>query len=261
MDTKNHVGYGVKSPKTAFDGAIIGPMSWTQAMKVMDACCKEVTGENRRAFTDACVMDFASDSGLDLDAYYAQCGDLRTDDAWFIDAMEGHGIEMVALVEEGHGLCALQGHFLWQARKAEQEARRGVQQLADEAVRAVDPSALTMRPETLFGAFVTALEGGIGYWSSARVYRWKGADGEEDHTGFCAVIEIEDEDEDDLRTITAPVIEAGYLAIVERRVKVCDSIYKAIVLGWADVDGGGYVDADAADCIVQAGLFGEVVYG
>lgn len=145
------------------------------------------------------------------------------------------------------------------ARKAEQEARREVHQLADEAVKAVDTSALTMSPQTLWGTFVTALEGGIGYWSCAHVYQWKDANGEEDHTGFCAVIEIEDED--DLRTITAPVIEAGYLAIVERRVKVCDSIYKAIVLGWADVDGGGYVDADAADCIVQAGLFGEVVYG
>ena len=55
-----------------------------------------------------------------------------------------------------------------------------------------------VRPEALHGLFVTALEGGIGYWSVATRYRWSipGTDGETDFDGFHAVIEETESDED-----------------------------------------------------------------
>mgnify|MGYP003662706626 CR=1 FL=1 len=121
--------------------------------------------------------------------------------------------------------------------------------------------------------FVTALEGGIGYWSRAYTYRPLKAASEgldDDLQGFEAIVldcvehedvapnEVEDGDER-LLTIDRAVILKGLEAIATRRVKMADRIHEAV-----DSDlrgGGGCIDAEAADCVVQAGLFGEVLYG
>lgn len=120
-----------------------------------------------------------------------------------------------------------------------------------------------VRPEALHGLFVTALEGGIGYWSVATRYRWSipGTDGEDDLDGFHAVIEEVETGEDTppVHRIDAACILRGLLHFAApgdgyRHVR---QVARALLLGDDEVD----YDAEDADCIVQAGLFGEVVYG
>lgn len=120
-----------------------------------------------------------------------------------------------------------------------------------------------VRPEALHGIFVTALEGGIGYWSVATRYRWSipGTDGEEDLDSFHAVIEETESGEDTppVHRIDAEVIRRGlaYFAAPGDGYPHVREAALALLVGDEDVD----YDAEVADCIVQAGLFGEVVYG
>ena len=113
----------------------------------------------------------------------------------------------------------------------------------------------------LHGVFVTALEGGIGYWSVCTTYHWSLPDGEDDVEGFYADVEETETDEDDAPThrIDAACILRGLQFFAQpgqgyRRVR---SVARAVLMGDENVD----YDAGDADCIVQAGLFGEVIYG
>lgn len=122
------------------------------------------------------------------------------------------------------------------------------------------------REEFLADILTTALEGGIGYWSEATEYRWEGLA----HKDYYAVIvdaEADGEDEDFPESrIDIDVIAKGIATI-----KGFD--YQPNYFG----DGGAYwreflladrtngedgdYDAIVADWIVQAGLFGEIIYG
>jgi hypothetical protein len=120
--------------------------------------------------------------------------------------------------------------------------------------------------QMLFDIFVTALEGGIGYWSAATEYHWaKQGDhdlrAEEDLEGFYAVI-LDVEDDDKQYRIDRAVITKGIATIMSPsfETKIAKHIRKdvfGIAFNNPDVD----YDAETADCIVQAGLFGELVYG
>jgi len=122
------------------------------------------------------------------------------------------------------------------------------------------PATLTCNVDkkTLHGLFVTALEGGIGYWSVCTEYHWS-FDGEQDLDGFYADVEETEEDAPVVRRIDAACILRGLLYFAQpgdgyRRVR---NVARAILMGDDEAD----YDAEVADCIVQAGLFGEVVYG
>lgn len=112
--------------------------------------------------------------------------------------------------------------------------------------------------------FVTALEGGIGYWSTCSKYHWrvKGTEAEEDLKGFFAVIrDTEDEDATDQRVDRA-VIAKGVGPFQEWARNHPNDYYMAASRDlrngkWDELD----VDAEIADMIVQFGLFGKVVYG
>ena len=124
--------------------------------------------------------------------------------------------------------------------------------------------------DLLWGIFVTALEGGIGYWSVCTEYRHSDPETRiEDYTNFYAVVVdtteqsygecVEDCHPNDLHRIDRAVILKGLQAIANREVKLASRIH-------ADVSaalGGdaGALDAEGADCVVQAGLFNDVVYG
>ncbi len=114
--------------------------------------------------------------------------------------------------------------------------------------------------ETLFNVFVTALEGGIGYWSVCTKYRWALPDGSEDLDGFHAVIEETESRED-----TPPVhrIDAKVIVRGLKHFATPGSGYNDVRAACLALLAGEDADYDAvvADCIVQAGLFGEVVYG
>lgn len=126
----------------------------------------------------------------------------------------------------------------------------------------------TPRNRFLCDVFITALEGGIGYWSQAIEYHWtlpdtdtKSVDESMDIDGFFANI-VDGEDGDKDHHIDAAVIERGLARIVSGEIKQLRSDIRATVMliNLTNGDEGDY-DAETADCIVQAGLFGEVVYG
>ena len=127
-----------------------------------------------------------------------------------------------------------------------------------------DPIAVTLTGnvdrQTLHYLFTTALEGGIGYWSVCTKYHWRLLpSGEYDLDGFFATVEETEVRAPVAHRIDADTILRGLLYFAQpgegyRHVR---QVARAVLLGDDEVD----YDADDADAIVQAGLFGEVVYG
>ena len=106
------------------------------------------------------------------------------------------------------------------------------------------------RIQFLTDVFTTALEGGIGYWSECSYYRWENEQR--------AVIEdIEDERKE--YTITLDTIAKG-IGVIVKGDHVYQDLKNLIRNGSLDNDASD-IDAEGADCIVQAGLFGRVIYG
>lgn len=128
--------------------------------------------------------------------------------------------------------------------------------------------AVMDRDLALNGVFTTALEGGIGYWSTCSVYRWGVTDPENaerlvEALDFVAVIHDTVDDAGDGYTPTY-VIDRSVIArgIREAKKRGNWATYHARALNdltfgkWDDLD----YDADTADLIVQMGLFGEYRY-
>ena len=117
----------------------------------------------------------------------------------------------------------------------------------------------------LWGIFVTALEGGIGYWSVCNEYRIGHPDKPgEDHEGFHADIvetetHIEGDEEEEVR-IDREVVLRGLTRIVRRSVRISPRITQDVILS-IQQGHSGHIDSEAADCIIQAGRFDEIVYG
>lgn len=104
---------------------------------------------------------------------------------------------------------------------------------------------------------ITAVEGGINYWSSLVSYtQTESAD-----LIRAEIIEVGDDDDDGPHhTINVEVIRLGIERLLSEEVKVNRTILGYVLSGVREND-AGYIDADAADAIVQAGLFNELVYG
>jgi hypothetical protein len=100
---------------------------------------------------------------------------------------------------------------------------------------------------------ITAIEGGIGYWSTVSEYKW--IDREED---VIATI-VEDDDGKEWR-IDNDVISKGISLILSGGVGVGNRLLKTLEDAVARKDLGD-IDSEIADCIVQAGTLGEIVYG
>lgn len=114
--------------------------------------------------------------------------------------------------------------------------------------------------------FVTAMEGGINYWAGVNNYHW-GFDDVDDLDGFSAEVfddleaEMADEGEKvKVYTVNRATITKGWrLATTTFRDTISWSCGKPPVVWNEDYDWD--MDASDADCIVQLGLFGDVVYG
>lgn len=114
--------------------------------------------------------------------------------------------------------------------------------------------------EILSDTIITAIEGGIGYWSVCTEYKWQD---KKPHEVFAKVEieeELRDDDDQDEYLIDCQVIKRGLEKILSGGVPLSSQI-----LGWIhqslNEGDAGMIDATVADCIVQAGLFGEVRYG
>lgn len=119
----------------------------------------------------------------------------------------------------------------------------------------------------VFSIFVSAMEGGnygSGYWCEILKYHWN----KKDNKDFHSVIRVDEEYEDnkDKRiakrrkyTINRNTIIRGLKRVASGKVKVNEDYVSACVslLATGDED----FDGDAADVVVQAGLFNEVIFG
>lgn len=125
---------------------------------------------------------------------------------------------------------------------------------------------MSARDQLFLDLFTTAMEGGIGYWSSCSTYHWEKPGGGDDLHGFYAEIDVDeagDDGEDVPRRIDRGVIQRGWnLAITSWADRILwssgDTPYAGESYPYHDT---WDFDAGDADAIVQLGLFGEVVYG
>ena len=129
--------------------------------------------------------------------------------------------------------------------------------------------------QRLFDLFVTALEGGIGYWSVCKTYHWTKQPGAEklpvdkaqDLYGFYAVVVETDPSEGDTpktHRIDAAVLSLGLRRLREGKVTFGNAPWDAVVQRnlWHQChDEDGNYDAGDADIVVQAGLFGDIIFG
>lgn len=111
------------------------------------------------------------------------------------------------------------------------------------------------RQQMLADILCTAFEGGIGYWCLAD-HATKDAKG-----NYLSLVDCEDAEDPSTKfgTITLNTIQLGIHRILSGAVQVRPDIRADIERSW--VSNEGDCDADAADCIVQAGLFNEIIYG
>lgn len=124
---------------------------------------------------------------------------------------------------------------------------------------------LAIEAEFIHDIFTTALEGGIGYWSECCTYHWSkgGPDHEADLVGFYAYIEETESGEDDptVHRIDREVILRGLSRLFTGDYRGLHPSTAGRIMGAALGGDAGSIDASDADCVVQIGLFGEVVYG
>lgn len=116
------------------------------------------------------------------------------------------------------------------------------------------------KDELLFGIFVTAIEGGTGYWAQVEKYVWDVPD-----NSYYAIMwefdEMTGKREGEPYRLDRNVIIKGIHNAVEawssRGSDYQSNAIRGLFCGAEDVD----YDADTADIIVQFGLLGELVYG
>lgn len=117
------------------------------------------------------------------------------------------------------------------------------------------PVAKTSYQQFLDDVVTTALEGGIGYWSVCSAYEWDGVPAR-------AQIQEFDEGTEEY----GPLLEVDRTLIRKgiKEILAGGHVNPTILSYVQDADkhnDSGDVDADVADCIVQVGLFGKLIYG
>lgn len=134
------------------------------------------------------------------------------------------------------------------------------------------PVTLTLTPDqgTLHDIFTTAIEGGINHWCRVARYHWSVDDkgDERDYAFFAEVVDNEDDEDTSppRHRIDAEVILRGLVALAsmpptkrQRRYPLREKAIR-LLMGGEVADAVDY-DAEDADCIVQMGLFHNVIYG
>ena len=101
----------------------------------------------------------------------------------------------------------------------------------------------------------TAVEGGIGYWARISEYHWRNG------IPTTAMIEpLDPMDQWPLAQLDRVLVQKGIDALAEGNIKVAPDILGAILVSVVRPDDYD-IDATAADVIVQAGLFNDIIYG
>jgi hypothetical protein len=115
---------------------------------------------------------------------------------------------------------------------------------------------ITVTQEDIDDIMCSALEGGINYWCrKAEVVGDYLGEYASEQISRGGLLKLYDSEEDEVYVLTLEKLLKGIKQAIEEN---CYAEYE-----WALGDGIDtcQVDADVADCIIQFGLFGEVVYG
>jgi hypothetical protein len=109
--------------------------------------------------------------------------------------------------------------------------------------------------ELLKDIVITAVEGGIGYWASCTKYKWEGLD-------FPEVTLAPDGEptEFTVTTVTPELVCTGLQKCVDAPAYIANGRASRIMQALVE-DDASYLDRDDADCIIQMGMFGAIVYG
>lgn len=109
------------------------------------------------------------------------------------------------------------------------------------------------REQYLKDVLITAVEGGTGYWAQVSKY--------DPDRGTVILWENEsDEAEPVPHQVNLGVIERGIRLIFAGQTNIARYIREDVIVNSVDND-YSRGDAETADCIVQVGLFGKLVYG
>lgn len=111
----------------------------------------------------------------------------------------------------------------------------------------------TITQQQLNDLLVTAVEGGVGYWSYVRNYRWEGLDDENEDFSV-EVCEFDDETGDETGDYVA-VKASDFIKVIGRLQEF--PVYKNMSLESILGD----ADAVTGDIAMQLLLFGDVIYG
>lgn len=116
------------------------------------------------------------------------------------------------------------------------------------------------RKEFLADILSAAVEGGIGYWAQVRDYTWGTDLGLHSLEGPGAFATVQIKVKGGWKKVNADTIATGIIAIKGPDFQVNHDLRGTILAADAEND-ATELDAEAADAIVQAALFGELVYG
>ncbi|MDF3284998.1 hypothetical protein [Gordonia sp. N1V] len=105
------------------------------------------------------------------------------------------------------------------------------------------------RTEFLTNIFTTALEGGIGYWSQCSAYQWS-------TTQRAVITDLDDVE----HTITLDTVARGLNGLIAGRTEINTPMRRQISAASRANDAID-LDANHADAIVQAGLYGRITWG
>lgn len=122
---------------------------------------------------------------------------------------------------------------------------------------------LTGRESFLHDVFVTAIEGGIDFWAHIKKYRWSDGDGNESADAYALIEEDEEgakEQKIDLDTIRKAFGQINKTKAGEKLPGLSAENVARFKQAYKEFDAGD-IDSYDASCIVQLGLFGEVIYG
>jgi len=125
------------------------------------------------------------------------------------------------------------------------------------------------RERFLADILTTAVEGGINYWSAVSDYQWFSETLGASRPGISRMSDTrvrvhEMNDDGDYASegvlVTLGTIARGVNLILRGEVPIRQDMVSDIREGSREND-AGYIDADGADCIVQAAILGELRYG
>lgn len=119
-------------------------------------------------------------------------------------------------------------------------------------------SMIEQTQQLYMDVLATAAEGGIDYWCD-----WVRSSRTAPNAEYLALHGCRDaETGERVQDITLDMVRLGMRRIAdgEQSVTVSSHTRAAVVSALGD-PGSADIDAEAADCIVQVGLFGEIVYG